>query len=367
MPLQRGRAEVPLYAPLVLRFDVVVPGEAKVIGHTAQCQRLAARILDPARSVAIVGVTVRDGPEQAAVDAAALAATLREEAEVWVIGASYAGALGRALPERLEVYGGAMRLWWPMRSDKWRQPRKHPIFVIRSPQDALEAAQTVIAAVAHAKAVDPAAGREVMGVVTMVSKAGAELTLVDGVLAFASIQHLVKPGPVNHAGEVLAVGQRVRVRMGERPPAPGRDRHLVSLRSSSLEPWGLLAERYRDGDLVEGIVDVVEEAWALVALLPGALGMLPARLTGSGSAVRTGDVVTRGQRIVVRLEQLDAAQQRATLSLRDLPDVAFPQRTPALFPDGPPWLRSEVEQREEALSCRVALLEQELTHRPPSP
>ncbi|MBO9533571.1 MAG: S1 RNA-binding domain-containing protein, partial [Solirubrobacteraceae bacterium] len=174
------------------------------------------------------------------------------------------------------------------------------------------------------------------GTVTTVRKAGAELDLASGHPAFVSIGHLIQHGEVFHAADVLQEGQEVQVRVGAWNPHAGR--LSVTMREFAPDPWERLAEVYEPGMLIEGGVSGVTDFGAFVELLPGVEGLLHKSKISDDFVEYVDDYVRPGDRITVRLLDLDPDRQKAGVSLRDVPRGAEPVPPASIFPGGPPWL-----------------------------
>src|SRR5688572_24904100 len=102
------------------------PGEVMRIGR-GQGTWLAGRILDPQRRLPVVAVTLPPRREEPWMDVARLARLLKDKAELFLVETGAATwELAAALPARLDVYGGAARIWWPgVSSDS--DPYGHPL------------------------------------------------------------------------------------------------------------------------------------------------------------------------------------------------------------------------------------------------
>jgi hypothetical protein len=306
---------------------------------------LAARIVDPRRRQPIVCLTTQPYLQRPMLNPDAVQAGLGNAAEVWVITRTpHAWRLTESLPPGLDVYGGAARVWWPIEDLAQVDPRDHPAFMIFSPDDADRVAREIATHVTRRLSPPPAPGTETTGVVTAALEHGAEITLVSGHAAFAANAHLAS-GPIYKAWEAVREGQQVRMRVSG-PPPPGRDRIPVSLRPFAPDPWRRLAEVYRPGMDIEGVVVRLKDYGAFVELLPGAEGLLPNGRISDDFVADPGDYVSENDRVVVRLRTLDPSTKKAELSLLDVAEGAEVQPPAPLYPGGPPWLAPLDEEVE---------------------
>lgn len=65
------------------------------------------------RHLPVIGVSMRPVTGSPILDPARMARVLAGMAHVWVIPPDSTWALSEMLPERLGVYNGAVRIWWP--------------------------------------------------------------------------------------------------------------------------------------------------------------------------------------------------------------------------------------------------------------
>jgi predicted RNA-binding protein with RPS1 domain len=302
-------------------------------------QALARLVADPERPIPLVGITVQPELERPMLDVDALATELGERAEVWVIpNKQHQWQLTEELPEGLDVYGGAVRVWWPIPDPAALQPTEHPTFNVFSEEDAARAVRDVVDYLTTERQPEPARGDDLMATITAVQPNGAELTLETGHLGFVANSHLADNAEIFHAGEVVQEGQKVKVRVSDDPDDSGRDRLRVSMRPHAPSPWKRLAEVYKDGAVVEGVVLRVAPFGAFVALLPGAEGLIHVSRISRDFVDDPYDYVQDGERVIVRILQIDEREGRAELSLIDVPQGAKPEPIPSLYEDGPPFL-----------------------------
>lgn len=104
-------------------------GEAgvPVASSIASVCSVCDEILSASRQVALIGLTSRPGEQSPAVSALAVRQIVGDEVGVYFIPTGeLTYALCELLPERLGVFGGAARLWWPGVSEA-SDPRDHPL------------------------------------------------------------------------------------------------------------------------------------------------------------------------------------------------------------------------------------------------
>jgi predicted RNA-binding protein with RPS1 domain len=271
---------------------------------------------------------------------------LPDGTELWVVTrADHGWQLTEALPDGLDVYGGGVRVWWPIPDLDRIDPREHPVFTIYGPADAQRAASEVVRHVVLRSAQPPEPGDVADGIVTAVFAHGAEFEFGPGFSGFAANEHLAN-GRIYRGWEAVQEGQPVRLQVNAVPPR-GRDTYQVSLRPFAPEPWERLAEVYQAGMDVEGVVVRIERYGAFVELLPGAQGLVPIKGIAREYVVDIADYVAIDDRVVVHIKSLDPGNRRAELSLTDVPADADVQTPPSVYPDGPPWL-TELQSVDES-------------------
>jgi hypothetical protein len=110
------------------RDDDAAPGSrVVVVDDDASVQALARQILDPGRSVPIVALTSRQGEREPALDPDEVIALLADAGDLRVIATGpLTRSLEAALPDKLGVFGGAARIWWPGVTEH-SDPYDHPL------------------------------------------------------------------------------------------------------------------------------------------------------------------------------------------------------------------------------------------------
>ena len=315
------------------------------IGTPLDARNLAVRVKDLRRDRPIVCVTIPRWGTTPLVDVDRLAAEVGDAAALYVLPTGdLTWELTALLPPRFDVYGGAVRIWWPGLIEA-SAPRDHPLIFVHAREDSDRAIAEVVGAFAERGLVEtrvpvgPPPGTELAGVVTAVRPHGAELRLTGDIQAFATAAELSTAELEPH--RVVRVGQQVRAAV--RPGTRRDGRVPVSLRPYQPPPWQRVAEVYASGMLVDGIVVELRNVGAFIELLPGARGLLRSSRIRPGGVSHPEDELRLGERIVARIESLDAANGKAELSWLDVPDDEEPAEPLSILRDGPPWLPPVVE------------------------
>ncbi len=132
---------------------------------------------------------------------------------------------------------------------------------------------------------------------------------IDGLIHISNIDRRY----VNHPGDVLSIGDKVRVRIDD----VDIENERISLNRAALmpDPWNSIEERYQVGDLVTGVVTNVADFGVFVAL-PGHLeGLIHISEMSTYNVGNPRELVNEGEEVLVRIIDIDRAQQRIALSL----------------------------------------------------
>jgi S1 RNA binding domain len=308
--------------------------------------RLAAEITAVDRSHPVICITTPHWSSEPLVDPDALQGAVGAEAHVYLLPTGeLTYELSDRLPPRLDVYGGAVRVWWPL-EDGEPDPYDHPLLFLYDRSEAEETIERIVEAFESRGLLERErleAGTDTMAVVEHVSTRGAELKLTNGTPAFASASHLTRLNDLP-PDEVVRPGQAVRVRVGE--ASHGSRRVPVSLLPFEPDPWKRLVEQYAEGMLVEGIVAELRNVGAFGEISPGFRALLPKGQISREWVSHPEDFLEGSERITVRILSIDHVEQRAAVSWLDIAPDAVPERPASLYPDGPPWLPELPEEVE---------------------
>jgi small subunit ribosomal protein S1 len=155
-------------------------------------------------------------------------------------------------------------------------------------------------------------GEQVEGVVTNLCEFGAFIDLggIEGLIHISEISW----GRVGHPNEILRRGQTVRVKVLEVRPDAGRV--ALSIKRLYPDPWATVADRYRIGEYVTGIVTNVVDFGAFARIEEGLEGLIHVSELAEGHFLHPRNVVSEGQEIRARILSIDGRARRLGLTLR---------------------------------------------------
>jgi predicted RNA-binding protein with RPS1 domain len=339
-----------------------------------------SELLGP-RTRPIVAVTTHPSSGRFWIDPSVLEERLGEWADVVALETGDATwALADALPDRLDVYGGALRVWWPgLTRDS--DPYDHKLYLLRSEEEALR--RTTLLESELRRRARPRPGVEERG-----SLAGRPS--VDSPLAESESVTVVVTSTRDEIGVEDAHGVRGRVveadvpieavavclREGQelvvsRPAGWQAERGAApcSLRGKLPSPWTLVGETLANGDLVQGRVVAIQQRYALVEIVPLARGIVGLAEVDPTFVRDIGEFLAIDELVPVQILELDVAGQRAQLSVKAARLAPrAPRPLPSLVPGGKPFdwpaflgragvaFREQRDERDE----RIDELEREL-------
>ena len=162
-------------------------------------------------------------------------------------------------------------------------------------------------------------GETVSGNVRSLTDYGAFVDLggVDALLHVSDIAW----GRVNKPADVLTVGQAVEVKVlkvGSDSDRGEKKRISVGLKQLQPHPWDGVAEKFKAGERVRGTVTRLMEFGAFVELEPGIEGLIHiSEMSWSKGKIRkASDVVKPGETVEVVILQVNAAEHRLSLGLK---------------------------------------------------
>jgi len=154
------------------------------------------------------------------------------------------------------------------------------------------------------------------GTVTNVTAFGAFIDLG----GFEGLVHIseISWDRVRHPGDMLSPGQQVEVYVVSVNPDQGRI--ALSLRRLRPDPWADIESRYRVGEVIEGTVTNVVSFGAFVRVEEGLEGLVHISELAEGNFLHPRSVVYEGDKVKVRVLNVNRSEHRLGLSLRQAPN-----------------------------------------------
>jgi small subunit ribosomal protein S1 len=159
-------------------------------------------------------------------------------------------------------------------------------------------------------------GQVVEGVISNIVDFGAFVDLegIDGLIHISELSW----SHVNHPSEVLAIGEKVRVKVLD----IDRERQRISLglKQTQADPWQSVIDSHQVNDVVTGRVTKVVTFGAFVEIHPGVEGLVHISELAAHHVENPREVVNQGDEVAVRIIEIDADRRRLSLSLKRVSD-----------------------------------------------
>jgi len=121
---------------------------------------------------------------------------------------------------------------------------------------------------------------------------------------------------VGHPSEVIAQGDRVRVRILRIEPQPGgRTRVALSIKAAAPDPWESAVQNLQPGMRVQGVVVRLADFGAFVNLAPGVDGLVHVSQVSERRIHHVREVLSPGMAVEVTVLALDPERRRISLSM----------------------------------------------------
>jgi small subunit ribosomal protein S1 len=156
------------------------------------------------------------------------------------------------------------------------------------------------------------------GRVTSLASFGAFVDLggADGLVHISQLSY----SRVNHPSEVLSVGEEVDVFVLSIDPETKKI--ALSLKKAQPDPWSRVDQKYHVGDLVEGTITKLAKFGAFAKIDDGIEGLIHLSELSAEPVENGKDVVNEGQRVTLRVININPTRRRLGLSLRQVDDIS---------------------------------------------
>ncbi|MDR2115270.1 MAG: S1 RNA-binding domain-containing protein [Planctomycetaceae bacterium] len=150
------------------------------------------------------------------------------------------------------------------------------------------------------------------GLVRKIIDAGVFVDLggVDGFIPISALSW----GRINHPGDVLSEGTRVKVRISKIDETT----HRISLiyRDDASNPWSNILERFQEKTLARGKVTKIMDFGAFIELMPGVEGLAHISELSAKRVGNVREVVKEGEWVDVYILSIDSEAKRISLSIK---------------------------------------------------
>jgi small subunit ribosomal protein S1 len=158
-------------------------------------------------------------------------------------------------------------------------------------------------------------GDVVPGVITSLQNFGAFVDIggIEGLIPVSEISW----GRVSDIRATLEEGQQVEVAVVKLDWEANR--FSFSLKATQGDPWQGVETLFQEGQCLTGVVARITDFGAFINLAPGIDGLVHISNLGAGRRVNhPREVVADGQELEVRIDQIDAANKRISLSIPEI-------------------------------------------------
>ena len=157
-------------------------------------------------------------------------------------------------------------------------------------------------------------GDIVTGKVARITSFGAFIDLggVDGFVHLTELSHERYVSPKS----VVTVGEEIQVKVLDLNEEEGRV--SLSLKATTPGPWDGVEQKLAAGDVIEGTVKRLTDFGAFVEVLPGIDGLVHISQISHKRVENPKDVLKVGQEVTVKVLEVNAADERVSLSIKAL-------------------------------------------------
>jgi small subunit ribosomal protein S1 len=157
-------------------------------------------------------------------------------------------------------------------------------------------------------------GQVLEGTVQRITDFGAFVDLggIDGLVHISQMshQHVTKPSDVVHEGQSV----KVKVLNVDRD----NERISLSIKDTLPGPWTNLSEKAQKGSVLTGVVKRLVSYGAFVEVFPGVEGLVHISQIAHKHIATPHEVLKEGQEVQVKVLDVNEADQRLSLSIKDL-------------------------------------------------
>ncbi|WP_459834820.1 bifunctional 4-hydroxy-3-methylbut-2-enyl diphosphate reductase/30S ribosomal protein S1 [Halanaerobaculum tunisiense] len=164
----------------------------------------------------------------------------------------------------------------------------------------------------------------VTGTITKLVDFGAFVDLggVEGLLHISEISW----ERIDHPSTVLEEGQEIEVKILS--VNPEEERIALGYKQTQPDPWEQFGDQYEVGDVAQGEITKTVDFGAFMQIEPGVEGLIHISQLSQEHVASVEDVVSEGDKVEAEIINIDTAERRVGLSMKEL-ESPTPQQAPA--------------------------------------
>ena len=184
-------------------------------------------------------------------------------------------------------------------------------------------------------------GKHYTGTVKSLTSYGAFVDIggVDGMVHISELSW----SRIKHPSEVVKVGDTVEVYVISFDPE--KKKISLGMKDRSQDPWTVFTSTYQVGDTANVRIVKLMTFGAFAEVVPGVDGLIHISQLADHRVEKPGDVVAEGDRVDVKITDVDMENKKISLSIRALLEEA-PQEEPAAEEEAPAEEAQEPETQE---------------------
>lgn len=161
----------------------------------------------------------------------------------------------------------------------------------------------------------------VRGKVVSLTDYGAFVELEEGIEGLIHVSEMSWTKRIKHPSKMLNPGDTIEAVVLE---VDEENRRLsLGLKQTTPNPWSVIQEKYRVGDVITGVVRNIADFGAFIEVEEGVDGLVHiSDLTWNRRVKHPAEILKKGQEVEAKILKIDTENQRLSLSIKDLlPDV----------------------------------------------
>lgn len=192
-----------------------------------------------------------------------------------------------------------------------------------------------------------AEGDKVTGKVVRLADFGAFVEIAPGVDGLVHVSEMSYTKRVNKPADFVSEGQQVAVKIKSIDPQTRRIG--LSMKDAEGDPWMDVADKYRPGQKVQGVVEKQEQFGIFIQLEPGITGLLPKSVIARSEKPAVFEKLHSGDTVEVFIGEVKAAERKISLTTGDAQESGdwkqfAPKKQTASAPSGMGMLGAKLQE-----------------------